>query len=183
MTNTNENRPENLDKILKKEYSRSVEPLTPIEALTALSILYLTRKKQVPCVTVNELARYMGKSESRIRVILNNMKRKGAAIDIVHPLIAVLRERESYEQLLQRLPEAYTELEEIAGIRINIHRGGQEKCWTLTEVDPLDDKGVIEYLEEKRPEILKVHFPRMTGKIYEEIRGRVYRFLGIKDYK
>jgi len=182
MTETNEKRTKNeaasLDKILtEKGY------LTAIEAFTLLSILYLTRKKHVLCLTVNEISRYLGRSEGRTRAILHEMKRKGVVVDVDHPLVLILREKMSYEQLLQLLPETYTELEEIAGIRINVSRGGRQKCWTLKEVNPLDDKEVVEYLEKKRPELLKVYLPRTAGRIYEEIRERIYRYLGIKDYK
>jgi len=157
------------------------ETLSLAESELVLSFIVLARKLGTPYLTVKQLAEFWGKDPSTARAFLNRLKRKGIAVDVCKRYEGNKAEA-GFENLLREL-----------GLDTEVYypcpRGGKEKGWKLIGLNPLDDKNVIKYLEEERPEVLlriyeNVRWRYGEGALsFEEFKRRIYyKALGIKSY-
>jgi len=143
------------------------KPLTPVEAYTLIGMIYLIRRKGKPYVTVSELSKVINRSESRVRVILNDLKEKGYVID------EDLRNLIFKERVLNALspdhlgPGGESILEGL-DVRFRAPRGGVEKAWMINGYDVLRDEGLKSFFEDYGDALkylLKVDIEELKNKL------------------
>jgi len=143
------------------------KPLTPVEAYTLIGMIYLIRKKRKPYVTVSELSEVIKRSESRVRVILNNLKKKGYVIDEDLRNLIFIKERiesVSPDHLGSERETIHEDLDE----RFRAPRGGVEKAWMIKGYDVLRDEGLKSFFEDYADALkylLKVDIEELKNKL------------------
>jgi len=145
--------------------------LTPVEAYALIGMIYIIRKKGKPYVTVNELSKVINRSESRVRVILNELKKKGYVID-EDLRNTVLRERIleslSGEHLGGDLGGGMEVIDEGLDKRFRTPRGGVEKAWMINGYDVLRPEGLESFFKvhaEELKYLLKIDVEELKKRL------------------
>jgi len=159
-------------------YEGSEEKLTRLEAELILSFIALAREKGSPYVTYRELARYSDKSHDIVRAYLKRLKKKGEVIDVCVEYMM----KSGTGSFFTKIGEKAITDQEYSSL---CPKGEIEKTWRLVRLNPLNDREVIRYLKEERPEIIyyvQMMMSKSSGRAIsqEEVERNIYRLLGIK---
>jgi len=159
------NRSKNVGTLVEKK-----QLLTPVEAYTLIGMIYIIRKKGKPYVTVNELSKVINRSESRVRVILNELKKKGYVVD------EDLRNMVLRERILEPLSGEHLlggggvmeVVDEDLDKRFRTPRGGVEKAWMINGYDILNPNGLESFFKDHAEELkylLKIDIEELKKRL------------------